>query len=285
MINNQFTPEWKVWIWANVVNGVSRESLFNVLLNNGFSYNLIKGELEIEPTNSLIWQRQYSQEALNLPYDIEIIPYHKNLSDNPNIYKIETNFIEMYHFPEFLSFETCDKLIEWTDKDLSTKKNKSFISYINKKDPIYDEVNIRLHTLINFDYSTGEDFFVQKYPEGHAEKEHFDYFPISDKNSKKQLDERGQRTWTIAVYLNDVNEGGETSFNSIDKEFKPAKGDVVIWKNVYHNGNENPYTKHIENPVISGDKYVLTKYFRAGIVTDEPKTENEITIIEIPTIE
>jgi prolyl 4-hydroxylase len=285
MINNQFTPEWKVWIWNNVVNGVSRESLFNVLLNNGFSYNLIKSELDIEPTNSLVWQRQYSQEALNLPYDIEIIPFHKNLSDNPNIYKIETNFIEMYHFPEFLSFETCDKLIEWTDKDLSTKKNKSLISYINKKDPIYDEVNIRLHTLINFDYSTGEDFFVQKYPEGHEEKEHFDYFPISDKSSKKQLDERGQRTWTMIVYLNDVNDGGETSFNSIDKEFKPAKGDVVIWKNVYHDGNENPYTKHVEKPTVIQDKYVLTKYFRAGISNIEPQTENEITIIEIPTID
>jgi prolyl 4-hydroxylase len=285
MINNQLTPEWKVWIWSNIVNGVSRESVFNVLLNNGFNYNLIKRELEIEPTNSMIWQRQYSQESLNLPYEVELYPYHKNLCDNSNIYKIETNFIEMYHFPEFLSFENCDKLIEWADKDLSLKKNKSLVSYINKKDPIYDEVNSRLHILMNFDYSTGEDFFVQKYPEGYEEKEHFDYFPISDKNSKKQLDERGQRTWTMIVYLNDVNDGGETSFKSIDKDFKPAKGDVVIWKNVYHDGNENPYTKHIEKPTIDGDKYILTKYFRAGIPTAQPQTENEITIIEIPTID
>ncbi len=47
MINRIFTPEWKLWIWSNIVNGYDRESIFNVLLNNGFDYNLIKRELEI----------------------------------------------------------------------------------------------------------------------------------------------------------------------------------------------------------------------------------------------
>ena len=53
MVITTFTPEWKLWIWSNIVNGYDKESIFNVLLNNGFDYNLIKRELEIEPTNTL----------------------------------------------------------------------------------------------------------------------------------------------------------------------------------------------------------------------------------------
>jgi len=66
MINRTFSPEWKLWIWSNIVNGYDKESIFNVLLNNGFDYSLIRRELEIEPTNALIWQRQYTQENLNV---------------------------------------------------------------------------------------------------------------------------------------------------------------------------------------------------------------------------
>ncbi len=45
MINRTLSPEWKLWIWSNIVNGYDKESIFNVLLNNGFEYNLIKKEL------------------------------------------------------------------------------------------------------------------------------------------------------------------------------------------------------------------------------------------------
>jgi len=118
MINRTFSPEWKLWIWSNIVNGYDKESIFNVLLNNGFDYSLIRRELEIEPTNALIWQRQYTQENLNQPYEVELYPYNKSMCDNPRAYRIENNLVEIYHFPDLLTLTECDELISLTDKKL-----------------------------------------------------------------------------------------------------------------------------------------------------------------------
>ena len=73
----------------------------------------------------------------------------------------------------------------------------------------------------------------------------------------------GQRTYTFMCYLNDVEEGGETNFIALNKKFKPKQGMAVIWNNLYKNGIPNPKTLHEALPPVSGDKYVITKWFRS----------------------
>ena len=73
----------------------------------------------------------------------------------------------------------------------------------------------------------------------------------------------GQRTYTFMCYLNDVEEGGETNFIALNKKFKPKQGTAVIWNNLYRNGIPNPKTLHEACPPVSGDKYVITKWFRS----------------------
>lgn len=57
--------------------------------------------------------------------------------------------------------------------------------------------------------------------------------------------------WTI--YLNDVEEGGETEFLHFSKRVKPKKGRIVIWPAAF------PYI-HRGNPPLSGEKYILTSW-------------------------
>ena len=180
MINRIFTPEWKLWIWSNIVNGYDRESIFNVLLNNGFEYNLIKRELEIEPTNALIWQRQYSQENLNQPYEIELYPFNKSLCDNPRAYRVENNLVEVYHYPELLTLSECDDLITITDKKLnSQKKSKDLqsplIHKLDKKSELYKTVNERLNSVVGIRDSFGEDIFIQKITPEFDYSERYDF--------------------------------------------------------------------------------------------------------------
>ena len=73
----------------------------------------------------------------------------------------------------------------------------------------------------------------------------------------------GQRTWTAMVYLNDVESGGETRFKFLNKSFKPKRGQLLLWNNLYKNGIPNFKTLHEALPPISGDKYVITKWFRS----------------------
>ena len=46
----------------------------------------------------------------------------------------------------------------------------------------------------------------------------------------------GQRTWTTMIYLNDVEEGGETYFKYLNLKIKPKKGLLIGWNNLYING-------------------------------------------------
>ena len=89
----------------------------------------------------------------------------------------------------------------------------------------------------------------------------------------------------MVIFLNNVQEGGELSFKNIDKQFRAVKGDAVIWKNTYHNGKENPYTKHVHLPVIDGEKTTLTKYFRDGvIVVDAHLVDGEAITVNIDEV-
>jgi len=56
------------------------------------------------------------------------------------------------------------------------------------------------------------------------------------------------------VYLNDVEEGGETEFLYQRKRMKPTKNTALFWPGSWTH-------QHRGNPPLSGDKYVLTGWF------------------------
>lgn len=288
MINRTFSPEWKLWIWSNVVSGYDKESIFNVLLNNGFEYNLIKRELEIEPTNALIWQRQYSQENLNQPYEVELYPFNKSLCDNPRAYRIENNLVEIYHFPELLTLSECDELIAVTNKKLnSLKKSKNVTPLVHKLDKeseLYKTINDRLNSVVGLMDSFGEDIFIQKITPEFEYEEKYDFLTPPQLAHDQLFKTMGQRMWSVQISLNNITEGGHLTFHSIDRSVKPVKGEGVIWKNLYHDSQPNPYTKHVHFKTEEGDKYVLFKYYRqadGSQVVKEGQQEIEIQLDEI----
>lgn len=59
------------------------------------------------------------------------------------------------------------------------------------------------------------------------------------------------RIVTIMIFLNDMEEGGETEFIYYNKRIKPKTGRLLIWPSGY------PHT-HRGNPPISGLKYIIT---------------------------
>jgi len=63
----------------------------------------------------------------------------------------------------------------------------------------------------------------------------------------------GSRAFVFSIYLNDVEEGGETEFLHFSKRVKPKAGRIVIWPAAF------PYL-HRGNPPLSGEKYILTSW-------------------------
>jgi len=289
MIIKSLSPEWKVWIWTNVVNGLGKENIFNVLLNHGFDYDLISKELEITPSNPLIQKRKDTQVALNETPSFTIQPLYKPLCDNSGVYRIETEFLEIYTIPNFLSGDECGELIEQMVGKLrqSTVVTNTSVEDVRTSstcdmfldNPIYKSVNDKIHSFMKLPHELGEIPQGQNYLVGQQFKEHGDYFDENYEPNKMGLSNLGQRTWTFMVYLNDVEEGGETYFTKIDRTFIPNTGTAVVWSNILRNGKPNEYAKHCGLPVTSGEKNIITKWFREGPkVTNSPQ---EITLTEI----
>ena len=49
-MKTDFNADWKTWIKTNVENGQDKNRLFKILLDEGFTYESIREEMQFEPT-------------------------------------------------------------------------------------------------------------------------------------------------------------------------------------------------------------------------------------------
>jgi prolyl 4-hydroxylase len=82
--------------------------------------------------------------------------------------------------------------------------------------------------------------------------------------------EKGQRTYTSMIYLNDVAEGGETLFLNVGARVSPRAGTAVIWSSLKPDGSPNADSIHQALPVVKGYKAVITNWFRSSAGTRKP---------------
>ena len=64
------------------------------------------------------------------------------------------------------------------------------------------------------------------------------------------------------MYLNDVAEGGETTFPSIHLTVSPKKGSAVYFEYCNSRGQVDPLSLHAGQPVLQGEKWIATKWMR-----------------------
>lgn len=186
-------------------------------------------------------------------------------------------FTQLYEIKGFLPDKECSQLIECADAGLrpSTVANPTDDAVVNNyrtsktadfncfSDPLFLAVDKRITEMLGLHPFLGETMQAQKYEIGQYYKEHWDFFNPITEEYKTYCEWMGQRTWTAMIYLNDVEEGGETYFKHLKLRIKPKKGTLVAWNNLYRNGLPNMKTLHEACPPVSGPKYVITKWFRS----------------------
>jgi prolyl 4-hydroxylase len=186
-------------------------------------------------------------------------------------------FTQMYTLDNVLTDAECNEMMQLIDSRLrpSTVSDEadsclvtdyrtsqtSDLHYFD--DPLYLEIDRRIVDTLGLYSFLGEIMQAQKYEPGQYYKEHWDFFMPTSKEYKIYCEWMGQRTWTAMIYLNDVEEGGETYFKHLKLRIKPKKGMLIAWNNLYRNGLPNLKTMHEACPPISGNKYIITKWFRS----------------------
>ena len=116
-------------------------------------------------------------------------------------------------------------------------------------------VSKRIEEITGIPQGNYESFQILKYEVGEFYRRHHD-------SSGKNKNISGHRILTVFLYLNDVEEGGETAFTDLGIAVKPKKGRALIWPSVLNDdpNSYDPRTFHEARAVVKGRKYAANHW-------------------------
>ncbi|HET7921721.1 MAG TPA: 2OG-Fe(II) oxygenase, partial [Gammaproteobacteria bacterium] len=120
----------------------------------------------------------------------------------------------------------------------------------------------RLSRIAGLSESHAEPISLLRYLPGQEYKPHYDYFAESGNRPELVEDRGGQRAVTVFAYLNDVGAGGETDFPLLEVRVPAKQGKAVKFFNCLKDGTPNKKTLHAGMPVVKGEKWLATLWFR-----------------------
>jgi prolyl 4-hydroxylase len=194
------------------------------------------------------------------------------LCARPGVQRVPTRELELFILRDFLDHATCAALIERIDADRRPSEISDDLGIANFRtsetcdldwrEPLVGEVDGKIANLLGLSLAASEPLQGQRYAPGQEFKPHTDTFEPGGYDFLVHTADRGQRTWTAMIYLNEPDEGGATRFKAIGKMVQPETGKLLAWNNLLPDGRPNPATLHQGMRVRRGTKYVLTKWFR-----------------------
>ena len=189
----------------------------------------------------------------------------------PRAWRLDTPLAQVYELPGLLGRDECNGVIEAINSALkpstvtrgSSDYRTSRTCHLRQNHPeLAARLDQRFAELLGVDPRLSEPIQGQRYDPGEYFKEHTDWFSPGTKEFTKHTTNGGQRTWTVMIYLNAVERGGETCFKRLGRCFTPVPGLGLAWNNLQADGTPNPFTLHEAMPVEAGHKWVITKWFR-----------------------
>ena len=196
----------------------------------------------------------------------------ERLDANPEVYRIETDKADLFAVGDFLTPAECQRLCLMVDASARPSSlhelgydsgfRTSYSGDLDPRDDFVKSISQRIDRLLGVKGVVGEPIQGQRYQPGQQFKPHNDWFYTTENYWEGERKRGGQRSWTTMVFLNDVEEGGETHFTDIGIKIEPKTGVLLAWNNALPDGRPNEATIHAGTPVIKGTKYIITKWYR-----------------------
>ena len=269
-------PQWRSWLRTNQQRGCDRALLFDKALAQGFDPDAIAEALGgFRPRHP----RQWCPPSGDSPWAALARAPLTDPGHRPRAWRLDTPLAQVYDLPALLTAAECQALITAIDASLAPSTvtrgpadyRTSRTCHLRRAAPeLVAPIDARLAALIGVEEAYSEPLQGQRYDPGQYFKAHTDWFAPGTEEYAAHTRPGGQRTWTVMVYLNAVEEGGQTRFERLGRDFQPLPGLGVAWNNLDASGAPNPATLHEALPVIRGRKYVITKWFRAETGRNTP---------------
>jgi hypothetical protein len=181
-------------------------------------------------------------------------------------------------FDNFLTPEQCDYIIEKAKpnlnrsevmgnkkREIAENRTSSHVFLDQQNDKVLNQIAKKISNINGYSIKNQEKIQVVHYNPGEKYDHHFDACENKTPFCERDKKRGGQRHNTFFVYLNDVEEGGETDFPKINKKVKPKKGSAVYWRNLEDDENTpHPKSFHAGLAPISGEKWGMNIWTRCG---------------------
>lgn len=123
-------------------------------------------------------------------------------------------------------------------------------------------IDRRVSKLMGLPVENGEGLQVLRYPPGAASMPHYDFLMPANDHNRASIARSGQRVATMVMYLNDVEEGGETVFPEAGFACSPRRGSALWFEYCNAAGQLDPRSLHAGATPVSGEKWIVTKWMR-----------------------
>lgn len=183
----------------------------------------------------------------------------------------------IFFLPEFLSDEECAGLIAQAEGRMDDSKvldqrngglivdpNRSSRSGVIRRGDgeLVRRIESRVAKLTDLPVVLGENLQIVHYGAGGEYVPHFDFFDPESPGGAEALAGNSQRLLTVIMYLSDVEGGGWTQFPELGVEFTPMRGAALLFASLDPQGSPLRPSLHWGRPVISGEKWIATKWIR-----------------------
>jgi len=282
MLQTELTSDWREWILTNIGRNCSVDSMVDAMSRSAFDREIaakcvaqvlseVRAVSAVNDAQGELPSR-YQYEASRIPVGHQVHTRDRIVSvamrvERPDIVLLRS----------VLSAEQCEELIRRsqakltlsTTVDRATGENKVIANrssrgtyFMLEEDELIAEIDRRLSDLTTWPIEQTEGIQILNYGLGGEYKPHFDFFPPDDSGSGVHLAQGGQRIGTVVMYLNDVEEGGETIFPKVHLSIAPHRGDAVYFGYCNSLGQVDALTLHGGAPVKRGEKWIATKWLR-----------------------
>lgn len=272
--------EWRDWIRQNLERGCDPLSMAQMMVKDG-------GFTSVVATSAIA---RVAQEVGHLTVETKMLKpiARPNIETRCNIIQLPDREVRVLMNADqprvvlvgnLLSDDECDQLCAYTANRLTPSPVVDAVAGGNavhehrtskgamlqrSETELIGRIEARLAALTNWPVENGEGMQVLRYETGHEYRPHFDWFDPEQSGPAKHLAHGGQRLASIVMYLNDVAEGGGTSFPAVGLQTQPGKGCAVFFCNVDAFGVPDKLSLHAGLPVGSGVKMIATKWLRAN---------------------
>lgn len=284
------TQDLVSWVLQCMEHEVDGDVIINNLINNGYPSNLAHSAVflcqnyNIDALQALCINNSSGNTIVSgkksITYEPSTVPLQNSfIIDNHKIDVVARNFEpHITVFDNFLTHAECDLLVEMSRE----KMRPSMVLTEDSGDALHDartskgtfyhrgqndtckRIEKRISALVDLPYEHGEGLQILNYQIGQEYKPHYDYFSEKTLKNNGQLHKVGNRTATFIIYLNEVQAGGSTSFPELDFFVYPKKGSALFFEYGF-NGKYDAMTFHGGEPVVEGEKWVATKWFREKV--------------------